>query len=113
MNLRIIITYKYEYIPDSYGYIRMHTERYLSTYLSIPSVTFRYGQTPSDTHLVCSLAYETVQYDVSNHCLLSKCRHTSIYGCHGHCGQVFVSYLYTAVAVRVVSTGSVESAPRF
>ena len=48
MNVRIIITYKYEYIRDRYGFIRMHTERYLSTYLSIPSVTFRYGQILSE-----------------------------------------------------------------
>ena len=51
-------------IRDSYGYIRKHTERYLSIYISIPSVTFRYGQTPSDTHLLRSLAYKTAQCDV-------------------------------------------------
>ena len=59
----------------------MHTERYLSAYISIPSFTFRYGQKPSDTHLLRSLAYKTVQCDVSNRCLLSKYSHTSIYGC--------------------------------
>ena len=33
----------------------MHTEINLSTYLSITSVTFRYGQTPSDTRFAFSL----------------------------------------------------------
>ena len=53
----------------------MHTEIYLSLYLSIPSVTFRYGQTPSDIHLLRSLAYKPMQWDVSNRCLLTKYSH--------------------------------------
>ena len=87
-----MITYKYQHILESYGYIRVYAERYVSSHLSIPSVTFRYGQTPSDTHLLRSLAYKTVHCDVGNRCLLSKYSHTSTCGCDGRCGQVFRFY---------------------
>ena len=60
-------------------------ENNVSTYLSIPFVTFRHGHAPSDTHLLRSLAYKMLQWDVS---LLSKYSHTSTYGCDGHYGQV-------------------------
>ena len=50
MNLRIIITpinaNTYGIVTDIFGCIRI---RHLHTYLSIPTVTFQYGQTPSDT----------------------------------------------------------------
>ena len=62
-------------------------ESNLSTYFSIPSVTFRHGHAPSDTHLLRSLSYKTLQCDVSNRCLLSKYSHTITYGSDGRYGQ--------------------------
>ena len=52
MNLRIIITYKCEYIHGtcSYEHIRMHTDK--TNYL-----TFRYRRTPSDTQCYAMLRY--------------------------------------------------------
>ena len=67
-------------------------ESNLSTYLSIPSATFRHGYAPSGTHLLRSLAYKTLQCDVSNRCLLSKYSHTSTYGCNGQVSNIYPLY---------------------